>query len=210
MWQRSPFYNSCASLRMSNKQFDVWKIQDGGCWHVRFVAFRDDFVQQTSLLAPIDLPKDLFSCKIHQGKIDKNCRVLVANLATNFWILVARAVILVALATVLGAISCPEIMCNPKRYVFLLWLPFLVRDRISILASLVSNREWFNLHSILVLDILFRQSYPALYKHINIAFMPSILVWTELGTNYNEVWNKLLIWGSGPGHSKPQLALIPD
>ena len=73
----------------------------------------DDFVQQTSSLALIDLPKDLFSCKIHQGKIlDKTYRVLVANLATNFCILVARAVILVALATVLGAISCPALKLN--------------------------------------------------------------------------------------------------
>ena len=68
---------------------------------------RDDFIQQTSSLALIVLPKDLFSCKIHQGKTDKTYRVLVANLATNFWILVTRAVILVALATVLGAVSCP-------------------------------------------------------------------------------------------------------
>ena len=34
-------------------------------------------------------------------------RVLVANLATDFWILVASTIILVALATVLGAILCP-------------------------------------------------------------------------------------------------------
>ena len=40
-----------------------------------------DFVRQTS---SSDLPKDIFSCKIHQGKIDKTYRVLVANLATNF------------------------------------------------------------------------------------------------------------------------------
>ena len=70
-------------------------------------SIRDNFVQQTLSVVPIDLPKDLFSCKIHQGKIAKTYRVLVANLATNFLILVARAVILVALATVLGAISCP-------------------------------------------------------------------------------------------------------
>ena len=75
-------------------------------------SIRDDFVQQASSLALIDLPKDLFSCKIHQGKIDKTYRVLVANLATNFCILVARAVILVALATVLGAISCPDTVSN--------------------------------------------------------------------------------------------------
>ena len=76
-------------------------------------SIHDNFVQQTLLLAPIDLPKDLFSCKIHQGKIDKSYRVLVANLATNFGILVARAVVSVALVTVLGTISCPEyISCN--------------------------------------------------------------------------------------------------
>ena len=60
-------------------------------------SIRDNFVQQTLSVVPIDLPKDLFSCKIHQGKIAKTYRVLVA-----------RAVILVALATVLGAISCPD------------------------------------------------------------------------------------------------------
>ena len=70
-------------------------------------SIRDNFVQQTLSVVPIDLPKDLFSCKIHQGKIAKTYRLLVTNLATNIWILVARAVILVALATVLGAISCP-------------------------------------------------------------------------------------------------------
>ena len=53
--------------------------------------------------------KALFSCKIHQGKIYKTQRVLVANLVTNFWILVAITIILVALATVLGAILCPAI-----------------------------------------------------------------------------------------------------
>ena len=58
--------------------------------------------------------KALFSCKKHQGKIYKTQRVLVANLATNFWILVASTIILVALATVLGAISCPEYIYHPN------------------------------------------------------------------------------------------------
>ena len=40
--------------------------------------------------------------------IYKTQRVLVAILETNFWILVASMIILVALATVLGAISCPD------------------------------------------------------------------------------------------------------
>ena len=47
-------------------------------------SIRDNFVLQTLSVVPIDLPKDLFSCKIHQGKIAKTYRVLVANLATNF------------------------------------------------------------------------------------------------------------------------------
>ena len=51
--------------------------------------------------------KASFSCQKHQGKIYKTQRILVANLATNFWILVASTIILVALATVLGAISYP-------------------------------------------------------------------------------------------------------
>ena len=89
----------------------VLKIQNGGHKTLNrcegSLCIRDNFVQQTLSVVPTDLPKDLFSCKIHQGKIAKTYRVLVANLATNFWILVARAVILVALATVLGAISCP-------------------------------------------------------------------------------------------------------
>ena len=53
--------------------------------------------------------KASFSCEKHQGKIYKTQRILVANLATNFWMLVASTIILVALATVLGAISCPEL-----------------------------------------------------------------------------------------------------
>ena len=52
--------------------------------------------------------KALFSCKKHQDKILKTQRALVANLATNFSILVTSTIILVALATVLGAISCPD------------------------------------------------------------------------------------------------------
>ena len=65
--------------------------------------------------------KALFSCKKHQGKIFKTQRVLVANLVTNFWILVASTIILVALATVLGAISCPELagICRWKAVRFL-------------------------------------------------------------------------------------------
>ena len=60
--------------------------------------------------------KALFSCKKHQGKIYKTQRVLVANLATNFWILVASTIILVALATVLGAISCPAFSWFQKAF----------------------------------------------------------------------------------------------
>ena len=84
------------------------KIQDGGCWHVRFIAFTTILLNTPYRSRRFIYFKASFSCKIHQGKIYKTQRVLVANLATNFWILVASTIILVALATVLGAISCPE------------------------------------------------------------------------------------------------------
>jgi len=54
--------------------------------------------------------KASFSCQKHQGKIYKTQRILVANLATNFWSLVASTIILVTLATVLGAIWCPWVV----------------------------------------------------------------------------------------------------
>ena len=47
----------------------------------------------------------LFCCTRHKGRIKQ--RVLVANVATNFRILVASTENLGALATVSGAISCP-------------------------------------------------------------------------------------------------------
>ena len=93
-------------ISLHNIQRNIWKIQDGGCWHVRFVAFVTILLNRPHRSRRFIYFKALFSCKKHQGKIYKTQRVLVANLATNFLILVAS--ILVALATVLGAISCPE------------------------------------------------------------------------------------------------------
>ena len=94
-------------ISLHNIQRNIWKIQDGGCWHVRFVAFVTILLNRPHRSRRFIYFKALFSCKKHQGKIYKTQRVLVANLATNFWILVASTIILVALATVLGAISCP-------------------------------------------------------------------------------------------------------
>ena len=102
----------CATKRdisLHNIQPNIWKIQDGGCWHVRFVAFVTILLNRPHRSRRFIYFKALFSCKKHQGKIFKTQRVLVANLATNFWILVASTIILVALATVLGAISCPAV-----------------------------------------------------------------------------------------------------
>ena len=74
--------------------------------------------------------KALFSCKKHRGKIYKTQRVLVANLETNFWILVGSTIILVVLATVLGAISCPDCVSISGHF-------------FSFLSSL-SFREWLH------------------------------------------------------------------
>ena len=97
-------------ISLHNIQRNIWKIQDGGCWHVRFVAFVTILLNRPHRSRRFIYFKALFSCKKHQGKIYKTQRVLVANLATNFWILVASTIILVALATVLGAISCPVLI----------------------------------------------------------------------------------------------------
>ena len=99
-------------ISLHNIQRNIWKIQDGGCWHVRFVAFVTILLNRPHRSRRFIYFKALFSCKKHQGKIYKTQRVLVANLATNFWILVASTIILVALATVLGAISCPAFYGN--------------------------------------------------------------------------------------------------
>jgi len=77
------------------------------CWHVRFIAFVTILLNRPYRSRQFIYFKASFSCQKHQGKIYNSQRILVANLATNFWILVASTIILVALATVLGAISCP-------------------------------------------------------------------------------------------------------
>ena len=92
-------------ISLHNIQRNIWKIQDGGCWHVRFVAFVTILLNRPHRSRRFIHFKALFSCKKHQGNINKTQWVMVANLATNFWILVASTIILVALP-VLGAISC--------------------------------------------------------------------------------------------------------
>jgi len=105
-------WSVCATKRdisLHNIQRNIWKIRDGRCWHVWFVAFVTFLLNRPHLSRQFIYFKALFSCKRHQGKIYKTQRVLVANLVTNFWILVASTISLVALATVLGSISCPEL-----------------------------------------------------------------------------------------------------
>lgn len=54
----------------------------------------------------------LFNRTIYKSKMYETWRVImVANVATNFWILVTSMVNLDALAIVSGTISCPEVRC---------------------------------------------------------------------------------------------------
>jgi len=115
-WKGFPSFEvKCATkkdISLHNIQRNIWKIQDGGCWHVRFIAFVTILLNRSR---PYRSRRFIyFKASVrgqkHQGKIYKTQRILVANLATNFWILVASAIILVALATVLGAISCPALL----------------------------------------------------------------------------------------------------
>ena len=91
-----------------NFQSQVGAILVFSCkWHVRFIVFVTILLNRPYRSRRFIYFHASFSGKKHQGKIYKTQRILVANLATNFWILLASAIILVALATVLGAISCP-------------------------------------------------------------------------------------------------------
>lgn len=89
-------------------QRNIWKIQDGGCWHVCFATFVTILLNRPHCSHRFIYLKALLCCNIHQGKIYKTQRVLVTNLATNIWILVTSMVTLIALATVLGTILCPD------------------------------------------------------------------------------------------------------
>ena len=60
---------------------------------------------QINLAIRTDFFRALFYCTIHKSRIKQ--RALVANVATNFPILIANTENLGALATVSGAISCP-------------------------------------------------------------------------------------------------------
>ena len=60
---------------------------------------------QINLAIRTDFFRALFYCTVHKSRIKQ--RALVANVATNFRILVANTENLGALATVSGAISCP-------------------------------------------------------------------------------------------------------
>ena len=73
----------------------LWKIQDGRHWHVHFVEF------VTILLQTLVIHTDSSTFSLYLIS-------QYANVATNFWILVASTVNLGVLATVSGAISCPE------------------------------------------------------------------------------------------------------
>ena len=108
-------WSACATkkdISLHNIRINIWKIQDDGCWHVRFIAFVTILLNRPYHSRRFIYFKASFSCQKHQGKIYKTQSILVANLATNFWILVASTIILVALATVLGAISCPAMEKN--------------------------------------------------------------------------------------------------
>ena len=60
--------------------------------------------------------------KIHDGRCwHVHFWVLVANMATNFWILVTSTVNLGPLATVSGAISCLSKACNLQCYKLISW-----------------------------------------------------------------------------------------
>ena len=99
-------WSVCATKRdisHHNIQRNIWKIQDGGCWHVQFVAFVTILLNRPHRSCQFTYFEALFSCKKHQGKIYKTKRVLVANLATNFCILVASTIILVALVPRTGS-----------------------------------------------------------------------------------------------------------
>ena len=122
-------YATKRDISLHNIQRNIWKIQDGGCWHVRFVAFATILLNRAHRSRWFIYFEALFSCKKHQGKIYKTKRVLVANLATNFCILVASTIILVALATVLGATSCPDLTLS---------LP-----QVPLIAFTLSNARWF-------------------------------------------------------------------
>ena len=111
-------WSVCATkkdISLHNIQRNIWKIQDGGCWHVRFIAFVTILLNRPYRSRQFINFKASFSCQKHQGKIYNTQRILVANLATNFWILVTSTIILVALATVLGAISCPVLVFLLKK-----------------------------------------------------------------------------------------------
>ena len=85
---------------------NFWKITDGGPWHVHFVEF-----MTISRSYRFIYLQALFNRTIHKSRMYRTWWVLVANVATNFWILVASMVNLDALAIVSGTISCPEVRC---------------------------------------------------------------------------------------------------
>ena len=119
-------WSVCATkkdISLHNIQRNIWKIQDGGCWHVRFIAFVTIVLNRPYRSRRFIYFKASFSGQKHQGKMYKTQRILVANLASNFWILVASTIILVALATVLGAISCPAFAWRVySRFMQIRWL----------------------------------------------------------------------------------------
>ena len=130
-------------ISLHNIQRNIWKIQDGGCWHVRFVAFVTILLNRHHRSRRFIYFKALFSCKKHQGKIYKTQRVLVANLATNFWIFVTSTIILVALATVLGTIPYPVYKLNRIRN-YLIPLTVFLKASILLCSSALSSSLWMS------------------------------------------------------------------
>ena len=87
-------WSACATkkdISLHNIQLNIWKIQDGGCWHVRFIAFVTILLNRPYCSRWFIYFKASFSCQKYQGKTYKTQRIQVANLATNFWILVAHS-----------------------------------------------------------------------------------------------------------------------
>ena len=83
---------------------------------VRFVAFTTILLNRPHSSHRFVYLRVLISCKIHQGKINKPERVLVANMETNFLNLGRSPGNLGRIGSVLGAISCPAIEKSDLSY----------------------------------------------------------------------------------------------
>ena len=93
-------------ISIHNIQRYFWKIQGSGCWHVHFVEFVTILLQTLVIHTDSSTFKLYLIAQIHKSRMYGTWKVLVASVATNFWILVVSKVNLGALATVSGTISC--------------------------------------------------------------------------------------------------------